>query len=70
MSTNSTNTNATVKNPTAAMKAPFTNFNFNEECLENARKQIDGILAPDVSFMPPPEISGAISNLNDESKDL
>jgi hypothetical protein len=70
MSTHSTNTNATVKNPTAAMKASFANFNFNEECLENTRKQIDGILAPDVSFMPPPVISGAISNMNEESKDL
>jgi hypothetical protein len=70
MSTHSTNTNSTANNPNAAMKAPFTNFNFNEECLENARKQIDGIIAPEVSFMPPPAISGAISNINEESKDL
>jgi len=52
------------------MKAPFANFNFSEECLEDTSKQIDGILAPDGSCMPPPVISGAISNMNEETKDL
>jgi hypothetical protein len=73
MSTHSTNTNATCSNNNTSLKPPFADFNFNDtDCVENARKHVNGILAPEPSFMPPPAVaalSGAVSNLNEESKE-
>jgi hypothetical protein len=74
MSTYSTNTNATCNN-SAQLKPPFSDFNFTDtDCLDTARKNVNGILAPEPSFMPPPQhaiasFSGAASNINEESKD-
>ena len=71
MSTHSTNTNATFTHQGgSASKMPFGALHFSEESLiENVRKQINGTIAPEASFMPPPAMSAAISNLNEESKD-
>jgi len=73
MYTHSTITIATCSN-SAQFKPPYSDFNFTDtDCLETARKKVNGILAPEPSFMPPPSgmgsFSGAASNINEESKD-